>query len=187
VCTVLSIQLELSFPKFLWLSFSLSPVRRCHTSATQIILAQSVFYPAVGSGDLRQMSEHPIPHGEHCDSCILRRTCKPAFLHPEVQICHRADEQNALKISPPPTRGKTNQFTQESPRIHANEKSPPNPHPNPELKVHKKPSLHLSSELPLSGPRCTALAVAFPFSLINPTSYTSFGSQVNQLPHEPVL
>jgi hypothetical protein len=141
----------------------------------------------VGSGDLRQMSEHPIPHGEHCDSCILRRTCKPAFLHPEVQICHRADEQNALKISPPPTRGKTNQFTQESPRIHANEKSPPNPHPNPELKVHKKPSLHLSSELPLSGPRCTALAVAFPFSLINPTSYTSFGSQVNQLPHEPVL
>jgi hypothetical protein len=40
----------------------------------------------VGSGDLRQMSEYPIPHGEHYDSCILRRSCKPAFLHPEEGI-----------------------------------------------------------------------------------------------------
>jgi hypothetical protein len=44
------------------------------------------------------MSEYPILHGEHYDSCILRRW-RPAFLHPkgEIQICHRADEQNALK------------------------------------------------------------------------------------------
>jgi hypothetical protein len=58
----------------------------------------------VGSGDLRQMSEYPIPHGEHYHSCILRRW-RPAFLHlrGELQICHRADRQNALKIvsSPP--------------------------------------------------------------------------------------
>jgi hypothetical protein len=40
----------------------------------------------VGSGDLRQMREHPISHGEHCDSCILRRTCKPAFLYPEEEM-----------------------------------------------------------------------------------------------------
>jgi hypothetical protein len=45
------------------------------------------------------MSEYPIPRGEHYHSCILR-TWRPAFLHPkgEIQICHRADEQNALKI-----------------------------------------------------------------------------------------
>jgi hypothetical protein len=52
------------------------------------------------------MSEYPIPHGEHYHSCILRRW-RPAFLHPkaEIQICHRADEQNALKIvSPPPIK-----------------------------------------------------------------------------------
>jgi hypothetical protein len=57
----------------------------------------------VRPGDLRQMSEYPIPHGEHYDSYILRRW-RPAFLHPqgEIQICHRADEQNALKIVPLP-------------------------------------------------------------------------------------
>jgi hypothetical protein len=32
------------------------------------------------------MSECPLPHGEHCDSCILRRRCKSAFLHPEEEI-----------------------------------------------------------------------------------------------------
>jgi hypothetical protein len=42
------------------------------------------------------MNEYPIPHGEHCDSCILRscksaflhpeKECKPAFLHPEEEI-----------------------------------------------------------------------------------------------------
>jgi hypothetical protein len=58
---------------------------------------------AVRSGDLRQMSECPIPHGGQYNSCILRRW-RPAFLHPkgEIQICHRADEQNALKIVPFP-------------------------------------------------------------------------------------
>jgi hypothetical protein len=62
----------------------------------------------VGSGDLRQMSEHPIPHGGQY-SYIMRRG-RPAFLHPkgEIQICHRADEQNALKIvSPPPIKVQT--------------------------------------------------------------------------------
>jgi hypothetical protein len=34
--------------------------------------------PSVGSEDVRQMSEYPIPHGQHCDSCILR---KVADLH----------------------------------------------------------------------------------------------------------
>jgi hypothetical protein len=33
-----------------------------------------------------QMSEYPIPHGEHYDSCILRRRSKSAFLHPEEEI-----------------------------------------------------------------------------------------------------
>jgi hypothetical protein len=36
----------------------------------------------VGSGDLRQMSEHPIPHGQQYHSCFLRKW-KPAFLHPK--------------------------------------------------------------------------------------------------------
>jgi hypothetical protein len=31
------------------------------------------------------MSEYPISHGEHYDSCILR-SYKPAFLHPEEEI-----------------------------------------------------------------------------------------------------
>jgi hypothetical protein len=57
------------------------------------------------------------PPGQHCDSCILRRSCKSAFLHPEEEIqglidLHRADEQNALKIVPLlPIRGQTDQFT----------------------------------------------------------------------------
>jgi hypothetical protein len=36
----------------------------------------------VGSGDLRQMSEWPIPH----EPCTLRRSYKSAFLHPEEEI-----------------------------------------------------------------------------------------------------
>jgi hypothetical protein len=57
----------------------------------------------VESGNLRQMSEYPMPHGGQYHFCILRRW-RPAFLHPkgEIQICHRADEQNALKIVPFP-------------------------------------------------------------------------------------
>jgi hypothetical protein len=52
------------------------------------------------------MSEHPIPHGGQYHSCILRGW-RPAFLRPkgELQICHRADEQNALKIVPSPNKG----------------------------------------------------------------------------------
>jgi hypothetical protein len=38
----------------------------------------------VRSRDIRQMSEF-IPHGEHYDSCILRRW-RPAFLHPKEEI-----------------------------------------------------------------------------------------------------
>jgi hypothetical protein len=61
-------------------------------------------FPLVGSGDLRQMSEYPIPHGGQYHFYILRRW-RPAFLHPkgEMQSCHRADEQNALKIVSPPS------------------------------------------------------------------------------------
>jgi hypothetical protein len=45
------------------------------------------------------MSEYPMPHGGQYHFYILRRW-RPAVLHPkgEMQICHRADEQNALKI-----------------------------------------------------------------------------------------
>jgi hypothetical protein len=63
----------------------------------------------VGYGDLRQMSEYPIPHGGQYHSCILRRW-KPAFLltKGQIQICHRADQQNALKIvSPSPIKVQT--------------------------------------------------------------------------------
>jgi hypothetical protein len=38
--------------------------------------------------------------------------------------------------------------------------------------VHKNPNLHLSRELPISRLHYSFLAVAFPFSLINPTSFT---------------
>jgi hypothetical protein len=59
----------------------------------------------VGSTDLRQMSEYPIPHEGQYHSCILRRW-RPAFLHPkgEIQICNRADEQNVLDCSLPPIK-----------------------------------------------------------------------------------
>jgi hypothetical protein len=52
------------------------------------------------------MSEYPIPRGEQYHSCFLRRW-RPAFLHPKrkIQICHRADEQNGLKIVPFPDKG----------------------------------------------------------------------------------
>jgi hypothetical protein len=52
------------------------------------------------------------------------------------QICHRADEQNALKIvSPPsPMRGKQTSSSKRAHESTANEKSPPNPYPNSELK-----------------------------------------------------
>jgi hypothetical protein len=58
----------------------------------------------VGSGELRHVSEYLIPQGEQYHSCILR-SWRPAFLHPkgQIQICHRADEQNALKIVSPPS------------------------------------------------------------------------------------
>jgi hypothetical protein len=49
------------------------------------------------------MSEYPIPHGEQYHFYILR-SGRPAFLHPkgEIQVCHRADEQNVLTIVPFP-------------------------------------------------------------------------------------
>jgi hypothetical protein len=92
---------------------------RCHPSVQEVVtggsklrgqpahIASSCFKKTflllkddVGSGDLRQMSEYPISHG--C-SYILRRW-RPAFLHPkgEIQVCHRADEQNVLTIVPFP-------------------------------------------------------------------------------------
>jgi hypothetical protein len=33
-----------------------------------------------------QMSKYPIPQGEPYDSCILRRSCKSAFLHLENEV-----------------------------------------------------------------------------------------------------
>jgi hypothetical protein len=69
-----------------------------------------------------------------------RRRCKSAFLHLEEKIqgliCHRADEQNALKIAPPhsPIRGKQNSSSKRAHNSIANEKNPPNPYPNQELK-----------------------------------------------------
>jgi hypothetical protein len=77
--------------------------------ALNCIRGYNIFYITVGSGDLRQMSENPIPHEEHFHCYILRRW-RPTFLHPkgEIQMCHRADEQNALKIaSPPPVKVQT--------------------------------------------------------------------------------
>jgi hypothetical protein len=78
------------------------------------------------------MSEYLIPRGEHYDSCILRRRYKSAFLHPEweiqcLKICHRADEQNALKIVSTPIRGKQTNSSKRVCESMANEKSPPNP------------------------------------------------------------
>jgi hypothetical protein len=67
----------------------------------QIII--KIIDSTVGSGDLRQMSEYPIPHRGQYHVYILRRW-RPAVLHPkgEIQIRHRADEQTALKIVPFP-------------------------------------------------------------------------------------
>jgi hypothetical protein len=94
------------------------------------------------------MSEYPIPHGEHYHSCILRRW-RPAFLHAEgeLQICHRANEQNALKIvSPPPLRGKQTSSPEKTHESMANEKGPLNPYPLPKPRVKtsiKTPALGL--------------------------------------------
>jgi hypothetical protein len=50
--------------------------------------------------------EYPIPHGGLYHPYILRRW-RPALLHPkgETQICHRAEEQNALDCFPFPNKG----------------------------------------------------------------------------------
>jgi hypothetical protein len=75
------------------------------------------------------MSEYPIPHGGQYHSYIPRRW-RPAFLHPkgEIQICYRADEQNALKIVPSPNKGANQTSSPEkAPESMANEKNPPNP------------------------------------------------------------
>jgi hypothetical protein len=114
--------------------------------------------------------------------CILKRRYRV------WQICHRADEQNALKIvSPPPLRGKQTSSSKKVRESMANEKSPPHPYPNPELKRPRKPQP--SPEQGATGFRAPlhSSSLAFPFSLINPTSNASFGSQVNQVPHKPVL
>jgi hypothetical protein len=51
------------------------------------------------------MNEYPIPHGGQYHFYILRRW-RPALLHPKggIQICHRADEQNA-RLFPSPNKG----------------------------------------------------------------------------------
>jgi hypothetical protein len=50
--------------------------------AENTIYDMILFAGSIGSGDLRQMSEYPIPHGKHYHSCIL----KSAFLHPEREL-----------------------------------------------------------------------------------------------------
>jgi hypothetical protein len=72
----------------------------------EVMLVKTSGISIIGSRDLRQMSEYPIPHGGQHHFFILRRW-KPAFLHlkGEIQICHRADKQNALKIVPFPHKG----------------------------------------------------------------------------------
>jgi hypothetical protein len=50
-----------------------------------LVNALFIQHHTVGSGDLRQMNEYPIPHGEQYHSCILGRW-RPAFLHPKEQI-----------------------------------------------------------------------------------------------------
>jgi hypothetical protein len=75
--------------------------------------------------------------GEQYHSYILRRW-RPAFLDPkgEIQICHRADEQNALKIvSPPPIKVLTKPVHLRKPlKCKANE----NLHPQPRVKTSIK-------------------------------------------------
>jgi hypothetical protein len=63
--------------------------------AENTIYDMILFAGSIGSGDLRQMSEYPIPHGKHYHSCIL----KSAFLHPEREllICISAFEIQGLR------------------------------------------------------------------------------------------
>jgi hypothetical protein len=113
------------------------------------------------------------------------RRWRPAFLRPkgEIHICHRADEQNALKIdcSLPPIKVLTKP-------VHLRKPSNPQPmrktHLTQSWDVHKSPSLHLSSELRASGLHCTSLAVAFPFS--NKSHFIYRLWLIIQLPREPV-
>jgi hypothetical protein len=52
----------------------------------------------------------------------------------------------------------------------------------------KSPSLYLGRKLPIFRSPCLFLEAAFPFSLTNPTLYADLAvSQVNLLPHEPIL
>jgi hypothetical protein len=51
------------------------------------------------------MSEYSIhPHGKHYDSCILRGSCKSAFLHPEEEIDIGSDRSAAGLMSKMPPR-----------------------------------------------------------------------------------
>jgi hypothetical protein len=43
--------------------------------------------------------KYPIPHGEHCEPCTLKRRYLVSY------ICHGADKQNAVKVVSP-IRGK---------------------------------------------------------------------------------
>jgi hypothetical protein len=118
-------------------------------------------------------------HPEEMEACVP---------HPEEELqsligLPQGDEQNTLKIvSPPPIKVLTIPVHLRKPvKCTANEKNPP----NPELNIHKNPSLHLSSGLPASGLHCSALTVAFPFSLKNPEIYQlwlSFSCLTSQFP-----
>jgi hypothetical protein len=89
----------------------------------------------------------------------------------------------------PLIRGKKNSSSKRAQvQIHSQWKKPKQPISESRVKAStRSPSLHLSREPLVSGLHCTAAAVAFPFSLINPTLCTGLVSRVNQLPHEPVL
>jgi hypothetical protein len=112
------------------------------------------------------------PPEEPYHSCILRKCCKPAFLHPEEEMQDRSAirlmSKMLSKLFPSPNKGanqtsspkKAHEFT-------ANKKT----HLTHSWDIHKSPSFHPSSELLVSRLCCNSLAVAFPFSLINPTLY----------------
>jgi hypothetical protein len=85
----------------------------------------------VGSGELREMSEYPVPHGEHYHSCILRRW-RPAFLHPKGDTeSDRSATGLMRKCSqdcfPSPNKGANQTSSPEKAcESMVNEKNPPN-------------------------------------------------------------
>jgi hypothetical protein len=132
----------------------------------------------VGSGDLRQMSEYPIPHGEQYHSCILRGSCKSTFLHPKEKIQGLIDlpqgwwEKCSQDCFPSPNKG-ANQTSSAEKAC--------------ESMTMRKNNL-IQVKMYIKTPAFTWAAsywfpcsIALPLSLINPTSYIGFGSSFSGL------